>query len=267
VVVGELLRLPFEHKSREFIPLVQPPHEETDEIKRNRIMAESLRQEVVDLKQHLAENHNFHLPPCPPVPPIEPFPPLPAEVTRPRAAIVEVSKEAKQKLSAFLQEIALLKREIDPALAAWLANLPKQTARLALVLHLTRHAAGEKVDRKVCDAVSMEKAITLATWFANEAIRIVAVQSICSHDKEIFEFTDWLALRGGHATPREVCRSLNRRYPTFEDAIKIMQKLVDTRVAVWKMIDPGPQGGRPVHYLCMGISPVPPADSYTYEDT
>ena len=22
-----------------------------------------------------------------------------------------------------------------------------------------------------------------------------------------------------------------------------------------------------MHYLCMGISPVPPADSYTYEDT
>ena len=132
---------------------------------------------------------------------------------------------------------------------------------------LLERVSGHAVDPKVCDATSMENAITLATWFANEAIRIVAVQSICAHDKELFEFTDWLARRGGNATTREVCRSLNRLYPTFEHALKIMQKLVDTKVAVWKTIDPGPQGGPPVHYISMGISPVRPADSFTHEDT
>ena len=113
-VVNELLRLPFAQQSRAFIPKVLPPHVETDEIKRNRELTEAMRQELIGIKDHLGAVHNFHLPPVPPFPPAEPAPPLPPEVTRPRAALVEVSKEARQKLSAFVKEIAAQQREFDP---------------------------------------------------------------------------------------------------------------------------------------------------------
>ena len=78
------------------------------------------------------------------------------------------SSEARQRFARFVNELGQEHAEQDDALLASFAKLEGYAARLALVLHLARWAAGEAVDPTICDEPSIEAGITLSRWFTNE---------------------------------------------------------------------------------------------------
>ena len=79
----------------------------------------------------------------------EPEPPNHKEVDSP--VLVELSPEAKTRFASFVHEFGREQADVDDALAASSVQWEACAARLALVLHLTRWAAGESVDPAICD--------------------------------------------------------------------------------------------------------------------
>jgi len=168
--------------------------------------------------------------------------------------VVTASPEAQAVLSRFVGRWNGEHLQVAEPLEAWYTNLAKQATRLALVLHLTRWAAGEEVDPAVCDLESMQRGIMLARWFSREAQRVVALFSINPEHSEQFKLIDWLSRRNGVATVRDLCRSNGRKYPTEEDALAALNRIVDSGVARWVDMPPGKRGGPPYRIVTMGLT-------------
>jgi hypothetical protein len=147
--------------------------------------------------------------------------------------VISISADAKTLFARFVDGNACEQLDADEILFPWFANLPGQAARLALVLHLARWAAGEDVDPAVCDAVSMKRGLRLARWFGCEARRVISEFSFTEEQREDFRLIDWLSRRGGVATVRDLSRSNGRKYPTSEAAQAALDRLAETGVGVW----------------------------------
>ena len=160
-----------------------------------------------------------------------------------------LSPAARMCLIEFVEDLSVAQRGVDDVLFAWSTKLAGQAARLALVLHLARWGAGEPVDLRVCDLVSMERGIALARWFAYEAQRVVTCLSLKAQLHDELEVMEWLRRRGGPATPRDLCRSNSRKYPTMESAIKVFEGLVGAGLTNWVPQQAGPRGGRPTRKM------------------
>lgn len=167
-------------------------------------------------------------------------------------ALVDLSPSANELLAEFMNEVASDQPGRDEALAPWLAHLPGHAARLALVLHLSRWAAGEQVDPAICDETSMQHGLNLATWFAMEAFRIVEQMSLYAFEREQFRVADWIMRRGGVVSARDLNRSNSRKYPTAGQAWEMLDSLVANGVGRWVQYPAGDKGGRPFQAFSLG---------------
>jgi hypothetical protein len=171
-----------------------------------------------------------------------------------------MSSEARTLYAQFINRLGQEQCDVDELLAPWYAQLISQTARLALVMHLTRFAQGDPVDRMVCDAASMQAGITMARWFAQEAQRVIAVFSAAHKDEEQGRIVAWLQRRGGLGTARDLCRSNGRRYPTDDAARQALDRLVELGVGQWIDFPGGKNGGPPYQAFslrCAEVEVVP----------
>ena len=111
-------------------------------------------------------------------------------------------------------------------------------ARLALVVHCVRVAAGDPtlVDPDRVDEDSVASGIRLSRWFGNEARRIYAMLSEDARDGERRHLIEWIRVRGGTVTARELKQG-QRRCKTADDSEKALDDLVNQGC--------GPLGGRP----------------------
>src|SRR5262249_44090280 len=96
--------------------------------------------------------------------------------------------------------------------AAW-SKLEEYAARLALVVHFTRWAAGDANLTKpdIVDAASMNAGIVLAKWFKHEARRVYAMLDESDAERDERRLVEWIGRKGGTVTTREVqqgCRWL-----------------------------------------------------------
>ena len=162
---------------------------------------------------------------------------------------VRLSPQAKSCFIDFMDDLSQAQMALDDVLFAWSSNLAGQAARLALVLHLARWGSGESVNPQICDLASMERGIALARWFAYEAQRVVISLSLQAELRDELKLIDWLRRRHGRATPRDLCRSNSRKYPTLESAVNAFNKLVGTGITNWVPKDSGPKGGRPTRQV------------------
>jgi hypothetical protein len=149
-----------------------------------------------------------------------------------------------------MTDLGTRQSQIDEALFHWTSHLTGQAARLALVIHLSRYAAGEHVDPLLCDATSMQHGIALARWFAYEAQRVLKKVSLTAERRDLQQLYEWIRRHpAGSVTIRDVCRSNSRKYPTAQCAMAAMTKLKDSGLCQWLHTTPGPQGGRPTHRM------------------
>ncbi len=135
----------------------------------------------------------------------------------------------------------------DDEKAAW-SKLRETVARLALVIHEVRLAAGAAVDPDFVDVASVDRAIRLVEWQKHETRRVYALLAESEVERAVRQADDRLAAfaiaHGGSVAVREVIAGV-RSIANAEAAERALQRLVDAGRGLWIEKPPTDQGGRP----------------------
>jgi hypothetical protein len=154
----------------------------------------------------------------------------------------------------FIQHDAEAIQHSGDLAAAW-SKLEETAGRLALILHETRLAAGERVSRDVIDAGSMAAAITLVDWFKRETRRVYSLLAESEIDRAIRQADDrlaaWIMRQGGTVTARDAVGGC-RWIASSDDAEAALKRLADAGRGHWidKPTDPT-IGGRPTRLFVL----------------
>ncbi len=190
----------------------------------------------------------------------------------PCPVVVGLTPDAKTAWKAYYNAHAQEQADLTGELSAAWSKLEEYAARLALVVHFARWAAGDSTlaSIDVVDEDSMAAGIALATWFKGEARRVYALLGESDEDRDRRRLVEWLERRGGSATPRDVqmgCRWL-RESGTAEAALEQLAK------AGWGNWEPTPPGqrGQPTRHFHLstpstvnGIGKLPGEDGNTVD--
>ena len=161
-----------------------------------------------------------------------------------RPLIVRLNEEAKAVWIAYYDNHATEQSEMVGDMASAWSKLEEYAARLALVIHYARWAAGENVEEFVLDAHSMKAGITLAKWFKHETKRVYAMLDETDTDRDQRRLLEWIESKGGKVTIREVQRGYWRlRKPSAAEAA--LDELVKAGYGTWTYAKASPKGGRP----------------------
>ncbi len=129
--------------------------------------------------------------------------------------------------------------------AAW-SKLEGYAARLALIIHFVRWAAGDCTLRTpdAVDEASVAAGVALSRWFGLEARRVYVMMAESDEDRDQRRLVEWIQNRGGSVTARDLTRN-HRAYRSTDDARAALDALVEARYGRWDYPQPGPQGGAP----------------------
>ncbi|HJZ56337.1 MAG TPA: DUF3987 domain-containing protein, partial [Gemmataceae bacterium] len=163
-----------------------------------------------------------------------------------RPVLVWLTPEAKSAWTAYYDAHAEEQADLTGDLSAAWSKLEEYAARLALVVHFARWAAGDPTlaSADLVDAASMSAGITLATWFKGEARRVYAMLSETDPERDQRRLVEWIDRRGGSVTAREVqqsCRWLKE--PGAAEAA--LEELVKAGRGTWRDAPTTAKGGRP----------------------
>lgn len=183
------------------------------------------------------------------------------ENDQPEPVTVGMTPEGKAAWVKFFNEHAAVQAEATGERAAVLSKIEGAAARLALVVHLVRWAAGDTTlagsDR--VDGVSIGAGVTMARWFANEADRVHMVLHETEEDRERRRIIELVERNGRKITPRQLRQSMRRFKDSTEAAEQALDGLVQAGAGFWESVNPGPRGGRPTRVFCL------PTASTVYE--
>lgn len=177
------------------------------------------------------------------------------------ARLLRLSPEAKRAWVEFhdLHADELAEHAGDLA-AAW-SKLRDTAARIALIVHETRIAAGEKADEYEVDVESMRRAIALVDWLKYETRRVYRIlgESDVDHaarqaDEKLFS---WIRRRGGIATAREVVTGC-RWIPTADAAKAALDRLEASGAGHWEDRPASNAGSKPTRMFSLVAAPPPP---------
>jgi hypothetical protein len=133
----------------------------------------------------------------------------------------------------------------EQEVAAW-SKLEGGAARLALILHMVKVAAGDPAVRdNEIDHVSLESGIRLSRWFGHEAQRIYAALREPAEARDDRQLCEFIRARGGSITARDLQRSSASRYPTAAAADQTLTALADAGRGHWREPVPTGKPGRP----------------------
>jgi hypothetical protein len=182
-------------------------------------------------------------------------------------AQIRVDDDARNEFIAYFKRNAERMDVSAGDEAAALSKLEETAARLALVIHLVRQAAGDDVEPWECDRDSMAAGVTLGEWFCRETARVYAVLGESSTTTGKRRLVDWIAQHGGQVTAREVqqgCSWLKKPGA----AIAALDDLVKSGAGEWCERPTGPKGGRATRVFRLFASTEPPfsADSGGFVD-
>jgi hypothetical protein len=158
-----------------------------------------------------------------------------------------LTPEGKQAWVRFYNEHATEQAELTGDLSAAWSKLEGYAARLALVVHLVRWAAGDPTlaTAEAVDAESIAAGVGLSRWFGAECRRIYAVLDESSEQQELRQLVELLQRKGGVATPRDLQRWRDRQYPTAAEAEEALGRLVKVGLGTWQTDDHDGGRGRP----------------------
>lgn len=167
----------------------------------------------------------------------------PDETGELRPQVVKLTPEAKDLWREYYNAHAEEQVELEGDLASAWSKLEEYAARLALVVHYVRWAAGEVAEEKLLDQESMAAGIALANWFKNEAMRVYAMLEETEEQHEQRRLLQWISRKGGQVTVRQVQRGY-RRLRDPGAAENALEELVKQGLGKWVARPPGAQGGR-----------------------
>jgi hypothetical protein len=155
--------------------------------------------------------------------------------------VLPLEHEAADAFRSFFHEHAAELFAATGAVNAMLAKAEAWAARLALVFHLIAQAGSDPDRGNLVQLDSMQSGIGLARWAAREWRRVFVGMQRGTLEHDDAALRDWIAARGGHATPRDVARGLAKyRAPGAAEAA--LSRLAITGAAEWAA---QPTGGRP----------------------
>jgi hypothetical protein len=163
----------------------------------------------------------------------------------PRPVLVRLSGDAKTAWKIYYNAHAIEQADLTGDMAAAWSKLEEYAARLALVIHFMRWAAGDPNLTKpdIVDVASMNAGIVLARWFKHEARRVYAMLDESDAERDERRLVDWIGRKGGTVTPREVqqgCRWLKE--PGAAEAA--LGELVKAGRGTWRDVPMTAKGGR-----------------------
>jgi hypothetical protein len=167
-----------------------------------------------------------------------------------RPLVVRLNEEAKAVWIAYYDDHASEQSEMVGDMASAWSKLEEYAARLALVIHYIRWAAGENVEEFVLDAHSMKAGITLAKWFKHEAKRVYAMLDETDTGRDQRRLIEWIERKGGKVTVREVQRGY-WRLRNSGAAEAALDELVKAGYGTWTYAPAGSKGGRPSRIFVM----------------
>ena len=162
--------------------------------------------------------------------------------------VIGMLPDAKLAWTEYYNQHAQEQIDLSGDLSAAWSKLEEYAARLALVLHYVRWAAGD-AEAQIADAIdadSMRAGIVLAQWFKSEARRVYALLSESDEDHDQRRLIEWIERKGKPVTVREVQQG-HRQYRTAQDAEAALEQLAKAGCGQWHDAPPGPKGGRPSH--------------------
>lgn len=166
-----------------------------------------------------------------------------------RPRLVTLADDGKRAWIRFYNEHATEQAGLSGDLSAAWSKLEGYAARLALVIHLTRCAAGDATLHDPApppvDEASIAAGVVLARWFGDEARRVYAILSESDNDREARRLVEWIERKGGTVTARDLTHGI-RAYRADPDAAeRALLGLVEAGIGRWETDAHGPKGGRP----------------------
>ena len=128
--------------------------------------------------------------------------------------------------------------------AAW-SKIEGYGARLALIIHTVRVAAGDtSVDPDRIDVDSVAAGIELARWFGREAERVYAILAETEDEQARRELCELIKSKGGSVSTRDLLRC-TRQFATAGAAETALRDLADAGLGRWVKAEPSGDRGRP----------------------
>ncbi|MBM3979087.1 MAG: DUF3987 domain-containing protein, partial [Planctomycetes bacterium] len=174
---------------------------------------------------------------------------------KPRPVLVRLAAGAKAAWVTYYDAHATEQADLTGDLSAAWSKLEEYAARLALVVHFARWAAGDQMltNANVLDAASMNAGIALTEWFKHEARRVYAMLSESDAERNQRRLVEWVTSKGGPVTVRQVqqgCRWLKE--PGAAEAA--MNELVKAGRACWRAPETAAKGGRPSRVFALSTA-------------
>ena len=162
--------------------------------------------------------------------------------------VVRLSPEALELYKVFFNRRGEELMSIDhEALRSAYSKLEGGAARLALIIHCLRWAAGELDNESllVMDQQSMIAGIRLSDWFLEESRRIYTELDGDAN----MQLADWVEERGGKISASALHKKQRGKFPSKQDAEKALQQLVDEGYGNWLKTQ-NPNGGPRMKEVC-----------------
>lgn len=173
---------------------------------------------------------------------------------------VPLSADGRAAWVEFYNEHAQEQAELTGDLAAAWSKLECYAARLALVIHFVRWAAGDPTLATVdeIDAKSIEAGVSLSRWFGNEARRVYAILGESDEQRDQRRLVELIQRKGGSVTVRDLMRSA-RMFSVADAAEQALEELVKAGHGHFEARAIGPAGGHPTR--CFVLDPLVDTDT------
>ena len=182
---------------------------------------------------------------------------------------------AQQRWIEFYNQHAEEGEQLTGALASAWSKLEGYAARLSLIVHLVRDAAGDPTltSPDEVDEQSVDAGVALARWFGYEAERVYSVLNETEQDRDRRQLIELIVRKGRSITARDLRRNMRRFTDSADEAEQALNDLVVAGFGAWQPIGSTPDGGRPTRVFRLSEScfvdetPVFPGESVGFVDT
>jgi hypothetical protein len=172
----------------------------------------------------------------------------------PRPTAVQLGEEAHKAWVAFVDGWAERMAASEGVQRSMLSKLKGGCARLALMHHVVGCVgAGQDTAARI-GKESVEAAVVLANWFANQAERVYCVFGMDEASRLRDRLCDFVRRRGGSITPRNLHKSNRSRYPNAAVAEAALDALAKDGRGAWLVEN---TGGRPSKVFHLAPEPPP----------
>lgn len=162
--------------------------------------------------------------------------------------ILRLTAQARDVFRAWFEEVNAMMLEAGGDYRAALSKLEETAARLAMIVHIVRAAAGDStlLDQGRVDADSMRAGVELSRWYAAEARLVYGLFSETEGDRDQRRLIEWLERQPGRrSTARKAAQNLNW-IESPDDALKRLTALAKAGYGEWFVVEtepgtPGPK--------------------------